>query len=183
MHTSYIETERLILRPWMNSDLNALYKYASHPEVGPICGWTPHKDLEESRWVLEHILMVPETYAMILRETDEAIGSISLIFDNSNDIFLAEGECELGYWLGRPYWGKGLTTEAACALIGHAFDDLNCVGMWCRHFEGNERSRRVIEKCGFVYHHTTEKNYRPSMECEGVSHVFYLPSKDIKGRI
>ena len=38
MHTLYIETERLILRPWMNSDLNALYKYASHPEVGPICG-------------------------------------------------------------------------------------------------------------------------------------------------
>ena len=90
------ETERLILRPWKMEDVESLFKYASHPKVGPICGWTPHKDLAESRWVLEHILMVPETYAMVLKETGEVIGSISLMFDKGSIAEIREGECELG---------------------------------------------------------------------------------------
>lgn len=169
-----LKTERLILRPWMEEDLESLFKYASHPEVGPICGWTPHKDIEESQWVLKNILMVPETYAMVLQETGEAIGSISLMFGNSSNLPLTDGTCELGYWLANPYWGRGLTTEAAKALIDHAFDDLQCSGVWCCHMEGNDRSRRVMEKCGFQYDHSVEKVYRPSLGEERTSHRFYL---------
>ncbi len=168
------ETERLILRPWKMEDAESLFKYASHPKVGPICGWTPHKDLAESRWVLEHILMVPETYAMVLQETGEVIGSISLMFGDAGNMPLQEGECELGYWLGVPYWGQGLMPEAAKALLHHAFEDLSCSGVWCGHFEGNLQSRRVMEKCGFVYDHTTEKRYRASLGIEGVGYVFFL---------
>ena len=156
-------TERLILRPWQESDLENLYHYASHPEVGPICGWTPHRDLEESRWVLKNILMVPETYAMVLRESGEAIGSISLLSGAGGNLPLEEGECELGYWLGRPHWGQGLTTEAAKALLRHAFEDLGCKGVWIGHVEGNDRSRRVIEKCGFRYRYTGEPEFRSAL--------------------
>lgn len=168
------ETERLILRPWKMEDAESLFKYASHPKVGPICGWTPHKDLAESRWVLEHILMVPETYAMVLKETGEVIGSISLMFNKGNIAEIREGECELGYWIANPYWGRGLTPEAAKVLLHHAFEDLSCSGVWCGHFEGNLQSRRVMEKCGFVYDHTTEKRYRASLGIEGVGYVFFL---------
>ena len=169
-----LETERLILRPWKMEDAESLFKYASYPKVGPICGWTPHKDLEESRSVLQNILMVPETYAMVLKETGEAIGSISLMFGKGSIASVREGECELGYWLAYPYWGTGLTPEAAKELLRHAFEDLNCSGVWCGHFEGNLQSRRVMEKCGFVYDHTTEAKYRASMDSIGAGYVFYL---------
>ena len=169
-----METERLRLRPWQEKDIDSLYLYAKDPAVGPICGWMPHKDREESRWVLEHILMVPETYAVEFKATGEAIGSISLMFGDAGNMPLQEGECELGYWLGVPYWGQGLIPEAAKELLRHAFEDLNCSGVWCEHFEGNLQSRRVMEKCGFVYDHTTEKKYRASMDAEGVGYVFFL---------
>ena len=178
-----LKTERLILRPWKEEDLEALFKYASHPEVGPICGWTPHKDMEESRWVLAHILMVPETYAIVLRETNETIGSISLMFGDSGNLPLAKGECELGYWLGYPYWGNGLTTEAARAMTAHAFDDLKCVGMWCCHCEGNDRSRRVMEKCGFTYRCTEEKIFRQSLGEARDRHKYYLSEEQWKGNV
>ena len=59
-------------------------------------------------------------------------------------------------------------------LLHHAFEDLSCSGVWCGHFEGNLQSRRVMEKCGFVYDHTTEKRYRASLGIEGVGYVFFL---------
>lgn len=158
-----METERLRLRPWQDSDIDSLYLYAKDPAVGPICGWMPHKDREESRWVLEHILMVPETYAVELKATGEAIGSISLMFGEAGNMPLQEGECELGYWLGVPYWGQGLMPEAAKELLRHAFEDLDCKIVWCGYYEGNTQSRRVIEKCGFTFDHRAENEYCRAM--------------------
>ncbi len=168
------ETDRLILRPWQAEDAESLYTYAQDPKVGPICGWMPHKDIEESRNVLQNILMVPETYAMELKETGKAIGSISLMFGEQGNIPLHENECELGYWLGVPYWGQGLMPEAAQVLLRHAFEDLSCGGVWCGHVEGNLQSRRVMEKCGFEFAHMTEARFRPSLNRACVGYTFYL---------
>ena len=66
----------------------------------------------------------------------------------------AEGECEIGYWIGKPYWGQGLIPEATNELIRHCFEELNIHLIWCGYYEGNEKSKRVQEKCGFTYHHT-----------------------------
>lgn len=169
-----LETERLFLRPWKMEDAESLFKYASHPKVGPICGWTPHQDPEESRSVLQNILMVPETYAMVLKETGEAIGSISLMFGDAGSLPMQEGECELGYWLGVPYWGQGLMPEAAKELLRHAFEDLNCNGVWCGYYEGNTQSRRVIEKCGFTYDHRAENEYCRAMNEYRTGYNYYL---------
>ena len=63
---------------------------------------------------------------------------------------------ELGYWIGVPYWGQGLIPEASRALLRRGFEELGLEEIWCGHFDGNEKSRRVQEKCGFVYQYTRE---------------------------
>ena len=62
-----------------------------------------------------------------------------------------DDECELGYWLGVPYWGNGYMTEAVIEMVGHAFAELRMRKVWGAFFEENVRSRRVMEKVGFRY--------------------------------
>ena len=150
------ETERLILRPWREDDAESLYKYASDPEVGPKAGWPPHTSVEDSRQIIRQVLSVPETYAVCLRESGEAVGSVGLKMGDATDMTDRADECELGYWIGRPFWGQGLIPEASRELLRHAFEDLNMQAVWCGYYDGNTKSRRVQDKLGFVYHHTTE---------------------------
>ena len=150
------ETERLILRPWREDDAESLYKYASDPEVGPKAGWPPHTSVEDSRQIIRQVLSVPETYAVCLKESGEAVGSVGLKMGDATDMTDRADECELGYWIGRPYWGQGLIPEASRELLRHAFEELNMQAIWCGYYDGNTKSRRVQDKLGFVYHHTTE---------------------------
>ncbi len=175
-----IETARLLLRPWEETDAEACYRYARDPAVGPIAGWPPHKSVEESRRVIREILCVPESYAIVFKETGEPIGSVSLHFHSD----LAEGgdECELGYWLGAPYWGRGIMPEAAGALLRHAFLDLGLSRVWCGYYDGNERSRRVQEKLGFRYCRTTENAPVPQMGEVRVGHVNCLSAAEWRAR-
>lgn len=64
-----LETERLILRPWEESDANDLFQYASNPEVGPIAGWPVHTSVENSKEIIKSVISAPETYAIVLKET------------------------------------------------------------------------------------------------------------------
>lgn len=148
-----LQTKRLILRPWLAEDAEDLYRYASDPEIGPPCGWCPHTSVENSRELIGGVLSEPETYAVCLRETDRAIGSIGL---HRGDLAVTEDEYELGYWIGKPFWGQGLIPEASRELLRHAFADLGMARVWCGYYDGNTKSRRVQEKLGFIYHHTTE---------------------------
>lgn len=151
-----LETERLILRPWNENDAETLYHYAKDPDIGPIAGWPPHTSVENSRAIICDVLSAPETYAVVLKETGEPIGSVGLLFGENGTASLPESEAELGYWVGKPYWGRGIIPEASRELIRHAFEDLGIDGLWCGHYEGNDRSHRVQEKLGFVYHHTND---------------------------
>ena len=65
-----------------------------------------------------------------------------------------DDECELGYWIGKPYWGRGYMPEAAKELLRHGFEDLGMTTIWCGYYDGNSKSKRVQEKVGFEYHHT-----------------------------
>ena len=150
------ETERLILRPWREDDAESLYKYASDPEVGPKAGWPPHTSVEDSRQIIRQVLSLPETYAVCLKESGEAVGSVGLKMGDATDMTDRADECELGYWIGRPFWGQGLIPEASRELLRHAFEELNMQAVWCGYYDGNTKSRRVQDKLGFVYHHTTE---------------------------
>ncbi len=149
-----LETERLILRPWEDADAPACYRYAKDPRVGPRAGWPPHTDLDNTRQVIRDILAVPETYAIVLRETGEPVGSIGLHF--KSDLAQGDDEAELGYWIAVPYWGRGLVPEAARAVLRHAFENLRLSRVWAGYYDGNEQSKRVQEKLGFVFQRTTE---------------------------
>ena len=147
-----LETERLILRPWQESDAEELFRYAKDPEVGPPAGWPPHTSVENSRQIILDVLSTRETYAVCLKD-GKPIGSVGLHLQT--DMTDREDECELGYWLGKPFWGQGLIPEAARELLRHAFEELHMRAVWCGYYDGNEKSRRVQEKLGFVYRYTT----------------------------
>ena len=148
-----LQTKRLILRPWREDDAEDLYQYARDPEVGPPAGWLPHTSVENSRDIIRTVLSEPETYAVCLKENGKPIGSVGL---HRNDLACRDDEYELGYWIAKPFWGQGLIPEAARELLRHAFEDLGMKRIFCGYYDGNSKSRRVQDKLGFVYHHTTE---------------------------
>ncbi|MCQ2405835.1 MAG: GNAT family N-acetyltransferase [Oscillospiraceae bacterium] len=173
-----IETERLILRPWEDTDAESCFCYAKNPNVGPMCGWPPHESVEGSLYTIRNVLSEDETYAVCLKEDNRAIGSISLIptsKSHTNSVLM--NELEIGYWIGEPFWGRGLIPEAAVALIRHAIKDCGCTGMWCGYFDGNEKSARCAEKLGFSYHHTEPDKPCPLLGKTVTEHYTYLPAE------
>ncbi len=165
-----LKTERLILRPWEISDAESLYEYAKDPAVGPAAGWPAHTSVENSREIIETVLSQPETFAVCLRSDNIAIGSAGLISPAAAHIELEPDEMEIGYWIGVPFWGRGLVPEAVRRLQRYAFEELDCSALWCGYYEGNEKSRRVQEKCGFVYHHTERGRLRPLLGDTATEH-------------
>ena len=172
-----LETRRLLLRPWQESDAEKLYEYAKDPDVGPPAGWPPHTSVEESQQIIRNVLLVPETYAVCLKD-GTPIGSIGLKLKGQTDMTSREDECELGYWLGKPFWGQGLIPEAAGALLRHAFKTLNMRAVWCGYYEGNEKSRRVQQKLGFAYRYTTHNLDVPLMNEKRTGHTSLLTRKN-----
>lgn len=156
-----LETKRLILRPWEESDAEELYKYAKDPRVGPIAGWQPHTSVQNSREVIQNVLSAEETYAVVLKTEGKPVGCAGIMTGGSSNIEIPDNEGEIGYWIGVPYWGQGLIPEAVRELMRHGFENLNLTVLWCGYYEGNERSRRVQEKCGFQYHHTEKDKFQP----------------------
>jgi len=147
-----IETNRLILRSWRESDLDDLYAYAKVDGVGQMAGWMPHKSIEESRTILGYFINEKKTLAIQLKETGHVIGSIGLEEFaprdvHENDMFGRE----IGYVLSKEYWGRGLMPEAVAAVIDHCFTVLDYDYVTCEHFKQNDRSRRVIEKLNFSF--------------------------------
>lgn len=167
-------TDRLVLRHWQETDAENLYKYAKDPDVGPIAGWNPHKNVEESLEIIKNVLSGAECYAICEKGNDIAIGSVELKQNEHTDITDSNDECELGYWLGKPFWGRGYMTEAATEIVRHAFEDLGMTIVWCGYYEGNSKSKRVQEKIGFIYHHTCNKVPVPVMNEIRIGHVNYI---------
>ena len=146
-----LETERLVLRPWQGSDLEDFYTYARNPLVGPAAGWKPHENREESAEILDLFMQEDETWALQLTESGRVIGSVGLHKDSQRQ---GVNSKMLGYVLAAEHWGKGLMTEAARAAIRYAFKEERLDVLAVNHYPENGRSKRIIEKCGFVYEGT-----------------------------
>ncbi len=171
---SSINTKRLILRPWDDFDADELFELAKEPEIGYWCGWPQHKHIKDSLFILHNFLEVEETYAICLKHTGDIIGCISLKIKDTTDMTDNDDECELGYWIGKPYWNNGYATEASNSLIKHAFDDLNMSKIWIGRYDGNIRSEKVQEKLGFVFHHSRDDVFVPQLKIHRVGHVSVL---------
>ena len=177
-----LTTERLLLRRWEDSDAEDLYEYAKDPDVGPIAGWPAHRSLEESRSVIEHVFCGEEAYAVCLKTDGRAIGAVELKLNGHTDMTERDDECELGYWLGKPFWGQGLMPEAAREMLRHAFEDLGMTRVWCGYYDGNTKSKRVQEKCGFRYQRTTEGVDVPLMHEKRTGHVNCITKEEWENR-
>lgn len=173
-----IETDRLFLRPWQESDAESLYKYASDPDIGPIAGWPPHTSVENSLDIIRTVFAAPETYAVVLKATGEPVGCCGIMFSNSlNSADMKQGEAEIGYWIGKPYWGQGLIPEASKALLSRCFNELELDAVWCVYYDGNVKSKRVCEKCGFKYHHANKDIVSPLGD-KRTEHFCLMTKKD-----
>lgn len=159
-----LHTERLTLRPWREDDAPTLFALGSEPSIGLNAGWSPIRDIENARDVIESVLSNDFTYAMTLRESDELVGCIalkpvaesvlSLVHKGqiagleTDELDNLDQTREIGYWLGVPYQGRGLMQEAAEAIPRYAFEGLSAPGVWALHEASNRKSERVMEKLG-----------------------------------
>ena len=141
-------TARLMLRPFRESDAADLYAYAADPRVGPVAGWPVHTSVENSREIIRTVFSSPNVFAVADRESGRVIGSGGLTGRHRQE--LPGADDEVGYVLSPAYWGRGLVVEAMEAVIAVAFKRLGLDHLWCCRFAGNEKSRRVQEKLGFL---------------------------------
>lgn len=174
-------TERLIIRPWQSSDAASCYEYAKDPQVGPIAGWPVHTSVENSREIIEQVLSAPETYAVCLKQDNKAVGSIGLLIGEHSNIEIPSNEAEIGYWIGVPFWGQGLIPEAVKKLMRYAFEELQMKKLWCGYFDGNEKSKRVQEKCGFRYQYTVKDKEWPLMGDVRTEHITCITKEEWLG--
>lgn len=150
-----LETERLRIRSWSLEDSGDLYEYAKSELVGPNAGWKPHESEEESKDIIRSFIEAGDTYGLELKSEKKIVGSIGLHKRRSGESQLKERE--IGYVLNPDYWGRGLVPEAVRELLRYSFEELGLDLVWCGHFDFNQRSQRVVEKCGFTYRFTTVK--------------------------
>ncbi|MDY4526987.1 MAG: GNAT family N-acetyltransferase [Parabacteroides sp.] len=137
------------MRRWKESDAETLFKYASDPDVGPRAGWPVHQSVEESREVIRKFFLNDSTWAIVLNETEEPIGCIGYFTHDKSNIPIGEQDCEIGYWVGKPYWNQGICTEALQLMLDYCVNVMHFGQIWLDYFTGNSASGRVMEKCGF----------------------------------
>lgn len=149
----FLETERLILRPWRLDDLDDFYEYASQPGVGEMAGWQAHASQEESLKILKTFIHEKKTLVIEYKANHKAIGSVGIEEDRLKDDpeFQSLYGREIGYVLNKDYWGLGIMPEAVQCVIDYCFHQLHYDYLLCGYFYKNARSQRVNEKCGFQF--------------------------------
>ena len=172
-----LKTPRLTLRPFRESDLQDFYEYARVDGVGQMAGWLPHKNMDESRSILD--MFIREKKTLALEYQGKVIGSLGIDLYNEADypeLDTLHGR-EIGYVLSKDHWGKGLMPEAVTTVTRYLFEVEKLDFLICGHFERNARSRRVIEKCGFRYIKATEFETRYGTVEKCSDYILYHPER------
>ena len=145
-----MESDRILLREWRESDADALFKWASDPLIGTRAGWPPHQSREESLEIIRTLFHNDTTWAIEWKETGEAIGAMG--YGPSCDCKLPARADEpiAGYWIAKPYWNRGICTEALGLMIEHIRCMTDIKSLISGYYTDNPASGRVMEKCGFV---------------------------------
>jgi ribosomal-protein-alanine N-acetyltransferase len=156
-----IETARLRLRPPTESDAEAIFAYASNPELPRYMSWAAHETVEETReWFRACVANIAAgtDLTWLIEHAGAPVGCIGLDSITWSLRALRQDRAELGYWLAPSLHGKGLMTEAAAAATGWAFERLGLHKVTVSCFEPNVASRRVIEKVGFRFYGRQEED-------------------------
>ncbi len=151
--TQTLQTDRLILRRFVERDAEAMFQnLASSPENLTYVTWNPHPDVEVTRnsisnWVGSYTNPNYYKWAICPKENPEqVIGDISIVKMDEDD-----SSCEIGYVLGKNYWGQGLMTEALKAVLNFCFTQAGFQKVKARYASLNPASGRVMEKAGMSY--------------------------------
>jgi ribosomal-protein-alanine N-acetyltransferase len=136
-----LETERLILRPFLLCDAQAIQRLLNDPQVsdGLLSVGYPFALPDAERWLTDRIA---NRFAITLRASGELCGGIGIHTNAKHP------RGEIGYWLGRAFWGKGYATEAARSLVRYGFEKLNLQRIAAMHFPRNTASQKVLKKIG-----------------------------------
>lgn len=178
-----IETERLILRPFRDADLEDFYAYASVEGVGEMAGWKHHESIAESRRILDSFITNDKTFALCLRENGKVVGSLGVEkygMEEALTEFDAYYGRELGYILAKEHWGKGLMPEAVNAVKAYLFDELALDFLLCGYYNFNERSKRVQLKCGFKPYRSLLMMTQMGTKEQGTLNLLTNPAKDVR---
>lgn len=136
-----LETTRLVLRPFRLRDARRFVELAGDLEVARMTSDIPHPlyTWQSLRWLKS----MPDEVRFAIDHHGHLIGGVGF--------FCPEPDVgELGFWLGRPHWGRGLATEAASAVVSHAFQDCGIRALTSAHFTDNTASGHVMDKLGFA---------------------------------
>ena len=177
-----IETERLILRPFKQSDLHDFNEYASVPGVGEMAGWKHHETIEKTQEILDMFIKEDKTFAIVFKKTNKVIGSLGVEkygLEEKLTEFTSYYGREIGYVLSKDYWGKGIMPEAVGAVINHLFNDLNLDFLTCGYYDFNNQSKRVQEKCGFKPYRKLVMDTRLGTKESGILNLLINPNKNI----
>jgi ribosomal-protein-alanine N-acetyltransferase len=147
-----LETPRLRLRPFEAADAPALFEIASNPTVTRFTTWDAHRTVDDSRTFINdyagvrYLEGVPDPLAILLKQDGRLIGAAGGRWESEPNRCM-----EFGYWLGEPFWGRGLATEAARAFVAHLFAAYPVERVQAHFIEGNAASGRVLEKVGLKF--------------------------------
>lgn len=150
-----IEIGKWHLRPYADADLEALVRHANNPRVARcLRDRFPHPYTEEAgrQWIARVRGQQP-VLAFAIAGASELIGGIAL--EPQDDVY--RRSAEIGYWLGEPFWGRGIATAAVRAMVAYGFGHLDLVRVDAGVFANNPRSARVLEKAGFRFEGRSRK--------------------------
>jgi [ribosomal protein S5]-alanine N-acetyltransferase len=158
-----LETPRLLLRKLTTEDTPGMFNYASNEEVAKYVTWDAHKTLKDTETFVNFVLNQYKAHkvspwAIEEKETGTFIGTIDFVWWKP-----VHNMAEIGYVISPDYWGKGITTEAAKAIIQFGFEQMDLVRIQARCLVENIASQRVMEKVGMSY----EGTHRKSMFLKG----------------
>ena len=163
-HTAILETERLILRPFELSDTESVYRnLASDPDVVRFMCYEVCESLEAAHKHIEQWLeyfnkLTPGSswclFSIVLKSGGELIGTIDF-HENDREAHAAE----IGYQLGKAWWGNGYATEALRAIIDYCFESVDLNRLWADHDSRNIASGKVLRKAGMLYEGTARQCY------------------------
>ena len=178
-----IETERLILRPFRQTDLEDFYEYASVEGVGEMAGWKHHESIAESQSIMNSFISNDKVFAICLKENNKVIGTVGIEKYGLEDALTEFKDYygrELGYVLSKDYWGNGLVPEAVNAVMDYLFNELDYDFLLCGYYNFNERSKRVQEKCGFKPYRSLAMTTQMGTKEQGTLMLLMNSKKNIK---
>ena len=162
--TQKIITERFILRRFTVNDAEEMFHHwANDPEVTKYLRWPEHQNIEITKkildeWVANYDDSTYYSWAITLKENDMVIGSIGIMNVREVD------ECgEIGYCIGKSWWGKGIMTEVLKAVISYGFHETGFNRLEADHSINNPVSGRVMQKAGMVYEGIARQKYKANL--------------------